>query len=868
MKKARQNLLSGCLALAFTVSTALSPALAMASPVFTTATTNDTLRLGGIDRYETAAKIVQQGWSTSDNAVLSAGMDENLVDALTAAPLAKAKNAPILLTEGTTLNSYAKQELTRLGVKTVYVTSGIGVIQQSVLDQLASMGISVKPLGGTDRFETALNIAKELPTANEFVVTTAWTNADALSVASIAAAKGMPILLTDAQSLNANVKTYIDSIKISKTFVLGGTGVVSDSAKAGLPNPVRIGGADRFATNQEILKAFASDLKPGQVFIANGQNEHLVDSLAGSPYAAQSKSPVVLTDGMLTEATKSFVKLNLLPNKVIALGGEAVVGAEVLTALTASTTYSEDGAIKGSSDATTLEEVQEVLKITGKNITVKNTKASYSIYIQGDNVTLDNVTVAGTVFVDPGQAGTTNLNGVKADKIVVMSGGQDSIHIANSTAGTLLVTSDSQTRVEATGTTTVGNTVVTSYAILDANGGSLGQVLVTTEPGKDAVVELRGTFTEPVVVEGQVTLKAAANAVVPSVIIATQNAEQKVTLDGTFKAIDVTNEGKVELAANAKVETMVTTAKATVTVPPSAKIDTLDAGTSGSLVGGGGTVNNQTTTTTPSTPPPTTTTPPAGGGGPGVTQLKVTSVETLGTGAIPQSKTNSGTNNFTFDFTGLNDNEQITGLKLVGNGSSPELEINAISTRGVSWIEAGKSIRSSIASDGTVTIGSLLGGLDARNDGISLGNFRLIFGTDDVVIEGKITQSAYTESSKLTVTINLGTSNSNVSRVENTWMIVEKDPSTPKHAIVTVKPSQGSVTLGTITSGGNFNFAQVVAAMVIGDDNYQTNGTQTALQLKQAIGVASDAAFDAVTLSQLVGKGISFGAGYTVTFVQ
>jgi putative cell wall-binding protein len=739
MRKPNKTLISGCMALALTMSSAFLPPLAMAAPVNTQAVSEDVVRLAGIDRYETAAKIAQQGWSTAEYAVLSAGMDENLVDALTAAPVAKAKIAPILLTEGTSLNANAEKELVRLGVKTVYVTSGTGVIQQPVLDKLTSMGIAIKPLGGSDRFETALNIAKELPKFSELVVTTAWTNADALSVASIAAAKGVPILLSDVQSMPSSVSDYVNSVKaqVSKTYVLGGTGVVSEAVKAALPSAERIGGVDRYATNQAILEAFASDLKPGQVFVANGQNSHLVDSLAAAPLAGKSKSPVVLIDGQLSVATKNYMKLNLLTNKVVALGGETVVGSEV-SSLTAATVYAEEGAVKGSTDAANPEAIQDVLKITGKNVSVKNAKAEYSIYVQGDNVTLDNVTVVGTVFVDPGEAGTATLKGVKANKIVVMSGAKDSIHLENTSAGTLQVSSDSQTRVVATGTTQVGNTVVTAYAILDANGGNMGVVTVTTEPGKVASVELRGTFTEAVVVKGEVTLKASANAVVPSVIVQTQSAEQKVTLDGAFKSVEVKTEAKVDLAADAKVEKMDTTAaKVTVTVPPSAKIDALDAGTSGSLVGGGGTVNNQTTTTTPSTPPPSTTNPPAGGGGGGIQTtafaLQSATVSVSGAAQSTYSTTQSG-NTWTVNLpssgtvTGINLNvNRAAKLKIglntitlaMGNNPLSDLSLLSVTDGGTQGVTI-QTLKNSADANGYITVNAILEDSNDSTQKISL----------------------------------------------------------------------------------------------------------------------------------------------------
>jgi putative cell wall-binding protein len=77
-----------------------------------------TQRLGGADRYQTAVAISQAGWQTSANVILAGGANNNLVDSLSAAPLAKLLNAPILITESGRLTSSTADELKRLGVKT------------------------------------------------------------------------------------------------------------------------------------------------------------------------------------------------------------------------------------------------------------------------------------------------------------------------------------------------------------------------------------------------------------------------------------------------------------------------------------------------------------------------------------------------------------------------------------------------------------------------------------------------------------------------------------------------------------------------------------------------------------------------------
>ncbi|MHB1405163.1 MAG: cell wall-binding repeat-containing protein [Desulfitobacteriaceae bacterium] len=516
-------------------------------------------RLGGSDRYATAAKISQAGWpGTAEYAVLAAGMDENLVDALTAAPLAAKLKAPILLTQGTELNTYAKAELTRLAVKTVYVTSGMAVITQPILDSLKEMQITVKLLGGKDRFETSVNMAQELENlgtaVNKIVVTTGANNADALSVASIAAAKGMPILLTNLSNLPPSVKTYLEGLKadVTNSYIIGGTGVVGDPVKGLLPGQVkRYAGQTRYDTNLEVLKNFASELKYQATYVANGEDASMADALAGSPLAAQNASPILLTKRELSSSALDYAKLNLSP-KVVALGGEGVVPAKVLNDMTSCLDLAETGATKGGTDAAQPERITDNLKITADNVTLKNVTADYSIYVQGDKATLSQVKVKGTVFLDPGEQGTVNLDGVTAARVVVLSGANNSIHLKNVTTDALNVTSSSPVRVETSGTTSVTNTVVSSAAILDAVAGSFGKV----EIGR-AVVELRGNFTEAITVSGQASVKAAANANIPQMNIAPESKEQKITLQGVFQTVNINKAGEVALAENAKVTSTV-----------------------------------------------------------------------------------------------------------------------------------------------------------------------------------------------------------------------------------------------------------------------------------------------------------------------
>jgi len=295
-------------------------------------------RLGGLDQYETAAKIADQGWTTtSDNAILAPGMTANMVDALAAGPLAAKLKAPILLTEGGKLNPLAKAELIRLGVKTVYVVSGTAVIQQSVLEELKTLpnGVSVVPLGGDTQYDTAINIAKKMGIFTKIAVATGNKNitpADALSVASIAGAQGMPIILTEKNTLPNNVKIYLDSVKanITESYIIGGTGVVADTVQAQLPGVLhRYFGNTAYDTNVAVLKAFDSVLRYDYVFVANGKTA--IDALAGAPLAAMHNAGIVLTNQALNEGT-SYVRSKESSSSIVTgLGGTSVVPDSVLT---------------------------------------------------------------------------------------------------------------------------------------------------------------------------------------------------------------------------------------------------------------------------------------------------------------------------------------------------------------------------------------------------------------------------------------------------------------------------------------------------------------------------------------------------------
>ena len=182
-------------------------------------------RLYGENRYETSVNISNKfSQDKIDNIIIASGND--FPDALAGSVLSKKLNAPILLVDKTpdeNLNSinYIKNHLTSNG--TIYVLGGKGSVNESYINYFKTTGYNVKRLGGATRFETNkaivnfLNVKKGTP----LVLVNGYGFADALSVSSIAASKGYPILMSDANNLPTEIVEVINNIQPSKVFIIG-----------------------------------------------------------------------------------------------------------------------------------------------------------------------------------------------------------------------------------------------------------------------------------------------------------------------------------------------------------------------------------------------------------------------------------------------------------------------------------------------------------------------------------------------------------------------------------------------------------------------------------------------------------------------
>ncbi|GAA0726892.1 hypothetical protein GCM10008905_23850 [Clostridium malenominatum] len=285
-----------------------------------------TNRIYGQDRYETASKVSQEGWKEKSNyAVIVSG--ENFPDAIVAAPLAKKYNAPILLTNKNVINMYTSVELKRLGVKNVFLVGQKGVISQNVEDGLKVMGIKVTRIGGKDRYETSLEVAKKLGKPKQIAIVNGSYFEDAVSMAPIAAIKGMPVLLVGKDTIQSDVMNYINSNKnAEQIYVIGGEDIISRKSFNSIPNAKRIGKGDKYQRNIDIINYFRNELEIDNMFLASGRA--YADALSGSTLAALNRGFILLGDIPLPNSTINFLTSEVINNLTI-LGGESVIGYDL-----------------------------------------------------------------------------------------------------------------------------------------------------------------------------------------------------------------------------------------------------------------------------------------------------------------------------------------------------------------------------------------------------------------------------------------------------------------------------------------------------------------------------------------------------------
>ena len=339
--------------------------------------------IGGANRYATAVNVAKaqgitkldkdvNGTATMNNIVIVNGT--SLVDGLAAAPLAaelgayEADNAgtattkvsaPLLLSEADKLPTATKEYLVELTNETaagdlknkvtVNLVGGESVLTESLEKELKDMGFKVVRFGGDNREETSIEVANELVADNKenaaFVVG-ANGEADAMSIAAVAANKKTPIIVSSVHGLTKDAVKFVEkysSAQAADVRIIGGESVVTKEEAEKLDEVVaggvsRIAGANRIETNAKVIETYFKTGSitgtTGVVAVKDGiatKNE-LIDALSAANYAAGMNAPVVLASEKIADNQKNaLLKMNGTVANTIQVGEGS--SKDVLTAL-------------------------------------------------------------------------------------------------------------------------------------------------------------------------------------------------------------------------------------------------------------------------------------------------------------------------------------------------------------------------------------------------------------------------------------------------------------------------------------------------------------------------------------------------------
>ena len=181
-------------------------------------------RLSGKDRYETNLAILEEAGVGSGKEILVC-TGQSFADSLSASATGK----PILLVNSKT-NTLTDSQMAFLAERpnsTITVIGGTGAVSKQLMDELSLFG-KVSRVYGANRYETSVAIAnKYFGKPRTVCIAYGMNFPDGLCGGPLAYLTGAPLILVQ-QGKESYGADYVSSKPVSRGFVFGGTGVISN----------------------------------------------------------------------------------------------------------------------------------------------------------------------------------------------------------------------------------------------------------------------------------------------------------------------------------------------------------------------------------------------------------------------------------------------------------------------------------------------------------------------------------------------------------------------------------------------------------------------------------------------------------------
>lgn len=301
---------------------------------------NGTFRLNEEgDVIDAAIQLCQYLFADGEARSVILSRDDEFPDVLAGAPLA-GDHSCILYTPGgpdQALDPRTLAEIVRVLEPggPVRIVGGPAAVSTAASDELTDEGFAVERIGGANRFETALLIARivaeENDSGQEVLLAFGANWPDAVTGGAWAAKTGTPVLLTGSAELAEEAATGLAEFGTTLTTIAGGTAVVSQAVEDAVPGETRrVSGPNRFATAVDVATTLWAEDAADQAFVlANLEVEFgWALALAASPLSVRLCAPQVgIANGRYpAESSAYLASLDLeVPPGVFVLGDLNVI---------------------------------------------------------------------------------------------------------------------------------------------------------------------------------------------------------------------------------------------------------------------------------------------------------------------------------------------------------------------------------------------------------------------------------------------------------------------------------------------------------------------------------------------------------------
>ena len=185
-------------------------------------------RLSGADRYKTSAQIVAK-LIDDKTTTLEIASGENYADALSLNNAAEKDKAPILLVRVNAIDKSVEDVIKSSKASLINIAGREKSVSESTKANIKKISnATVNRIGGADRYETSILLAKYSGAKEVVVVASGENFADALVAAPFSAKQKGAILLTNKDKLGQNAEQFIKDTKFNKSYVIGGEKSVSE----------------------------------------------------------------------------------------------------------------------------------------------------------------------------------------------------------------------------------------------------------------------------------------------------------------------------------------------------------------------------------------------------------------------------------------------------------------------------------------------------------------------------------------------------------------------------------------------------------------------------------------------------------------